>query len=199
MRTLSTYRPHQILSRAVASRVCATLSTQSTYSEILQIPGDWNLAGNKRHDKRVAKKQRQRQERNQEPQAGKRCLKGCVPERSTQLYLEHIQMHIDDTDDDIAKMVKAHGQSNGVRVMSAYVIHNRVCSDVVGCKITVPVSHEETALSPNFWAEDISCRPWENRGPRGRQRQQQKQQPQRQQQIQYRERYGEGPSQMEHW
>ncbi len=152
-----------------------TTSPTSTYSDVLQVPGDWSLAENKNRKKRAANKQRQQQERVQRKPADKRTLQGCVREKGTQLYLEHIQIRVDDTDEGITRMVREHGQFNGVRVMSAYVIHNRVCADVVGCKITVPASQEEKAMSPDFWAEDISCRIWKNRGPRGKQQQRHKQ------------------------
>ena len=82
-------------------------------------------------------------------------------------------MCLEDTDDDIIKMIKQHGQANGIRVMSAYIIHNRVCSDMVGCKITVPASQADRALSPDFWAKDIPCRIWENRRTRQTRQQQQ--------------------------
>ena len=35
-------------------------------------------------------------------------------------------------------MVKLHARYNGVRVMSARVIHNCFDDDIVGCKISVP-------------------------------------------------------------
>lgn len=34
----------------------------------------------------------------------------------------------------------------------------------------VPASQEEAATSPHFWAQDITCRRWENRNARNRQR-----------------------------
>lgn len=158
-----------------AEEIVDFVNNSPSYSDIVQIPGDWNLAINKSQKKRSARKQRQRQERQERTkprhQPNIRSLRGCVPVKGVQLYLEHIQMNNGDTDDDILVMVKQHGQANDLRVMSAYIVHNRVCSDVVGCKISVPDSQVETAMSPGFWAEDITVRRWENRPRTGDKRQ----------------------------
>lgn len=148
-----------------------SISTMSpTYSEIIQIPGDSNIAVNKKRQKKVARRERQHQERDtnrqRQPSYTKRTLKGCIPEKGVTLYVEHIQMCLDDTDDDIVKMVKVYGQTHSVRVMNGYVIHNRVCTDIVGCKITVPASHVEKVMLEDFWGQDITCRRWEDRRPR---------------------------------
>ncbi len=92
-----------------------------------------------------------------------RTLKGCKPERGVALYLEHIQFNHGDTDEDIVDLVRAHGMSNNLRVITAHVVHNRVCPDIVGCKITVPLSQVGDAMVAGLWAEDITCRKWENR------------------------------------
>lgn len=143
-----------------------------TYSEVVQVPGDWNLTENKKQKRRDIRRQQklresqrsQPQHQQQRPQTGKRSgLRGCVLEKGVQLYLEHIQMCVGDTDDDLIHMAKEHGQANGIRVMNAYVIHNRVCTDMVGCKITVPESQVERAMLPDFWAKNITCRIWEQR------------------------------------
>ena len=45
--------------------------------------------------------------------------------------------------------------------MAARVIHNRVCQDIVGCKMTVPDAQVNKVLEPTFWPEHMECRRWE--------------------------------------
>ncbi len=147
----------------------------ASYSEALQIPGDWNLAVNKRQKKKLLRQTRQKEDTRvrpnstpqskQTPTANK--LQGRRPVAGVQLYLEHLNRGDNDTEETITKMVRQYARSKQLRIMSARVVLNRVCDDMVGCRISVPLSQVDTALSPDFWPEDVNCRKWENK-PRRR-------------------------------
>lgn len=74
--------------------------TPPSYSEILQVPGDWSLyTVNKKQLKKATRRERNRQETGRQQQTPpERSLKGCRQEKTIQLYLEHIQMDYKDTD-----------------------------------------------------------------------------------------------------
>ena len=87
-------------------------------------------------------------------------LTGAKRERSTVLYLRNV--YIDSMNDDEAcRSVRKYGTTIGIRVMYCEVIHNRYCTDVVGCKIWVPISHVDNALDFGMWPDHIQCRKWE--------------------------------------
>ncbi|CAH1788380.1 unnamed protein product [Owenia fusiformis] len=88
-------------------------------------------------------------------------LKGASFERSQSLYLENIQMDDNDTDDDIIALVKEHAKRKGIKLMQAYVIHNRFSMYRVGVRMTVPVSSADKAVEDDSWPAPIKCRQWQ--------------------------------------
>ncbi len=69
----------------------------------------------------------------------------------------------DRTEEEICQDVKDYATSVGIRVMHTHIIRNRFCDDVVGCKIRVPTSQVEKAITWDTWPDDIECRLWEKR------------------------------------
>ena len=78
------------------------------------------------------------------------------------LYLQNIAKKCDDDYDDIKNRVIRHSKENGIRVMKSWVIPNRVCDDVVGCKILVPIDQVEQCIEGRCWPNNITCRKWHN-------------------------------------
>lgn len=149
--------------------------TSPTYSEMVQIPGEWNLVANRSNKKKLSNMSRMeaREPNSTSSRATspklrrpKRTLRGCKAEAMITLYLEHIEMCAGDCDDDVVMSVREHGQEKGMRVTSAYIVKNRIRQDVVGCKITIPYSQADRAMSAGFWAEEITCRKWEKLPPK---------------------------------
>ncbi len=44
------------------------------------------------------------------------------------------------------KKIGLHAKAKGIRIMRSRVIRNKHCDDIVGCQITVPLSHSQKAL-----------------------------------------------------
>ena len=61
---------------------------------------------------------------------------------------------------EIADKVRRYCQREGIRVMAARVMTNRVCEDMVGCRITVPVRKVDDLLGTRFWPNEVSCWRW---------------------------------------
>ena len=64
------------------------------------------------------------------------------------------------TEEDIMLQVKQHAKKKGVRVMATRLIKNRFAEDIVGCRVTVPLSNVDELLDVRFWPEPIECREW---------------------------------------
>ena len=136
----------------------------------------WNLSVSRKQKKKLVQETRMdprersrpnatpspRRASHQQAKTNGKTLRGRKPEKYATLYVEHIMSH-GYSDEDIIEVVKAHGHLNQLRITSAYVVHNRVCKDMVGCKITVPVSQVDTALEPDCWPEDVCCRRWQRK------------------------------------
>ena len=84
---------------------------------------------------------------------------GVPRENAISLYLEDIA-RCDQSDEDLKLMIRSYGKERGLRIMATEIIKNRYCDDVVGCKIKVPESQEQKAISGYFWPEDVLCRRW---------------------------------------
>lgn len=151
-----------------SSSSCSSNITH-TYSDVLKVPGDWNLTITKKRAKRIARKEQQKQQKTKLREGPAKALKGCKPEKGVMLYVENIQLDYRDTDEDIAKMVRDNAAGLGIRILSAYVIHIRGHPGIVGCKITVPLSQIGDALDDSFWPQDVKCRKWETRPRRNKQ------------------------------
>ncbi|CAH1791414.1 unnamed protein product [Owenia fusiformis] len=93
----------------------------------------------------------------------KRGLRGIAFERSKTLYLENICQEESESDDDTIKIVKEHANSKDIKILQVYVVHNRVNSYRVGCKIIVPLSTASKAMESDMWPTPIACREWRTR------------------------------------
>jgi len=92
-------------------------------------------------------------------------LKGVKQEKGVSLYLANIAVD-EDSIDVICCKVKQYANQRGIRVMNIKAIRNHFCEDVIGCRITVPESHEHIALGENTWPHSVCCRKWEQRPSR---------------------------------
>ena len=90
---------------------------------------------------------------------------GARREQSIQLYLKDLMLG-DQTEDELSKAVIQYGKEVNLRIMYTQIVKNRFCQDTVGCKIRVPKSQCELALSIETWPTDITCREWETRPKR---------------------------------
>jgi hypothetical protein len=91
---------------------------------------------------------------------------GAKRESSTLLYLRNVCTE-DRTNEELCRDVKKYGRQVGLRIMHAEVVHNNYCQDVVGCRLRVPCSQVEEAISKQTWPEGLVCRKWEPRNNRG--------------------------------
>jgi hypothetical protein len=104
---------------------------------------------------------------------GTTLLIGAKPERSTILYLKNI--YTEEREDELlCKDIKSYGRQVGIRIMTTDIVHNRYCEDIVGCRIRVPMTQVDKALSIETWPDDITCRKWETKNNRDVPRFQQK-------------------------
>ena len=154
-------------SGALGESVDMRLST--SFSDIVQQDGQLqdgtqhNRSSRRAEHQKPAHKSNGRLLSGTPPHKGRRKLAGLKAERGTALYVEHIQTMEDDSEEDIIKCVKDYAEHGGIRVMSAKVIKNRFCQDVVGCKVFIPEKQIRLACSPSFWPDPVSCRVWEDR------------------------------------
>ena len=81
------------------------------------------------------------------------------------LYLQNICVD-NETDEDIAYMVRDHAKQHGIRIMMHRVIRNRSYQDMVGVQILVPESQQHLALAPSTWPDELKCRLWTRDPPR---------------------------------
>ncbi len=78
---------------------------------------------------------------------------------------QNIYREDDDMDKDIKQNGKEYAKKQGIKILSAFVIHNKYRSDVVGCKIRIPVSQQRKALDGNVWPSEIKCHLWKQDKP----------------------------------
>ena len=90
-------------------------------------------------------------------------LKGYIPEKITDLYLENVRRDDGDSDQAITQAVKRHANRHGVIVRSVRIVKNRFCDNMVGCRIQVPVYDVQRALNNSNWPPKVKCRKWERR------------------------------------
>ena len=74
-------------------------------------------------------------------------------------------MNNEDTENDIIDSVKAYASAHGLNIMNVYIVYNKFCFNLVGCKISVPESDKMKATQPDFWPSEITCRVWEKFKP----------------------------------
>lgn len=132
-------------------------SDAKLYSDTVK-EGPWqNVSGRKRAP------QRKQPPRGANPNS---LLAGAKYEVAEWMYVTNISMSLDDTEEDICRRIKQYAGNEGIRVMSARVIKNRYCDDVVGCKISVPQRQSDSLLYDDFWPSNIGCRKWSGRKQR---------------------------------
>ena len=79
------------------------------------------------------------------------------------IYLQNVYVDLHDSVSDIKDKVRRYATHKGLRIMGTYIISNKYSEDVTGCKLLVPSSQVQLALSANFWPEEIICREWVER------------------------------------
>ncbi len=68
-----------------------------------------------------------------------------------------------DSYESMKKNIWLHAKAKGIRIMRSRLIRNKH-HDIVGCQITVPLSHSQKALEDRNWPDEVTCRKWtENR------------------------------------
>ena len=90
-------------------------------------------------------------------------LRGIKSEPFAELYLTNIARNENKSFSDIAEDIKKYGRSKGFRIMSAWVVQNRVTDDMVGCKLRVPTRQVDDLLGNRAWPDGIMCKRWEKR------------------------------------
>ena len=90
-------------------------------------------------------------------------LKGIKSEPFAELYLTNIARQENKSLSDIAEDIRKYGRGKGFRIMSAWVVSNRVTDDMVGCKLRVPMRQVDDMLGNRAWPDGIMCKRWEKR------------------------------------
>ena len=90
-------------------------------------------------------------------------LRGIKSEPFAELYLTNIARNENKSFSDIAEDIRKYGRSKGFRIMSAWVVSNRVTDDMVGCKLRVPTRQVDDMLGNRAWPDGIMCKRWERR------------------------------------
>ncbi len=87
-------------------------------------------------------------------------LKGVThkQEQCVEFYVQNIHRNSDDIDKDIQKEVHDYAETKGLNILSAFIIHNKFWSDLIECKIRVPIAQKDNALDRNTLPVDIKCR-----------------------------------------
>ena len=79
------------------------------------------------------------------------------------MNLQNIKRFNDDSLKDIAERVRQYGSDHGIKIIASRVYTNRFSDDTVGCRITIPASHVDDALSHRIWPKEVKCRRWKKR------------------------------------
>ena len=87
-------------------------------------------------------------------------LKGRPLEQFTDLYVSGIAKEDGESSQDIADEVRAYCKSKNLRIMSVWVLPNRVSHDTVGCKLRVPTVQVDHMLGNRMWPEGLVCKRW---------------------------------------
>ena len=80
-------------------------------------------------------------------------LAGQRPVKTKMLYVRNIYRVQDQIDEDIMLQVKQHAKKKGVRVMATRLIKNHFAEDIVGCRVTLPLSNVDEMLDIRFWPD----------------------------------------------
>ena len=133
-----------------------------SYSSAASTEGPWQI----KPSQRQRREYRRRSKSSQDPQRHNTALRGSKPQKTVNLYLQNVTMSDSDTETTITDSVKGYGTENGVNILSVYVIYNRYCDNIVGCKLSVPESQKDNIMADGFWPTDIICREWQKHRPR---------------------------------
>ena len=76
-------------------------------------------------------------------------LQGMKSEPFAELYLSNIARRDNQSFGDISEEIKKYCKNKKKRIMSAWIIPNKVADDVVGCRIRVPISQVDDMLGNN--------------------------------------------------
>ena len=90
-------------------------------------------------------------------------ITGIKRETGVKVYVQNIHRKRGQSYKEIAYNVKKYCMSEGVRVMNAYVIGNKVTDDMVGCQLTIPMRHFDTVIADRFWPSEVICKRWESK------------------------------------
>ena len=108
-------------------------------------------------------KYKKRKDRNKaKPTLG---LQGRKQESFEELYLSNIAKRDDQSHKDVADEIRDYCKKQKLRVMSVWVVPNRVTDDTVGCKLRVPLRQVDDMLDGRMWPDDISCKRWRKKSP----------------------------------
>ena len=101
--------------------------------------------------------------RRQRKQNSEGLITGIRRETGVKVYVQNIHRKRGQSYKDIASNVKKYCSAEGVRVMNAFVIGNRVTDDTVGCQLTVPMRYFDTVIADRFWPSEVVCKRWESK------------------------------------
>ena len=90
-------------------------------------------------------------------------LQGMKSEPFAELYLANIARRDNQSFSEISEEIKKYCRNKNKRIMSAWIIPNKVADDVVGCRIRVPISSVDDRLGNKIWPDDIMCTKWKNK------------------------------------
>ena len=111
---------------------------------------------------KVEKRKNKRKENNPPKSFG---LQGRKQESFEELYLSNIAKCDNQSHKDIANEIRDFCKKQKLRVMSVWVVPNRVTDDTVGCKIRVPLRQVDDMLDGRMWPSDITCKRWRKKPP----------------------------------
>ena len=135
------------------------------------VSGDWNLSESKNAAKR--RKQNEKKQKLLNNENGP--LTGHKPAHGTQgsgplsghkrvmtadMYLSNIQRFQSDSMKSIADRVRHHCADRGMRVIYARVFPSKFSRQHVGCRIVIPATQADDALTNRMWPADVTCRRW---------------------------------------
>jgi hypothetical protein len=131
-----------------------------SFSEVASAHGPWATVDSRRNRNKKSTPQ-QSSNIGREPY-----LRGVKREASSFIYIQGIYVGVEDTESDVKAEVRKYATTKGLRVMAIHIITNKYCEDVVGCKLAIPESQVETALSSDFWPVDMNFRRWKHKSSR---------------------------------
>jgi hypothetical protein len=59
-------------------------------------------------------------------------------------------MDDNESEKELIDSVKRHGAAKGVNIMSVYIIYNKFCDNIVGCKLSIPEFQQDQVYREGF-------------------------------------------------